>query len=134
MNKKNKHRIKNQFYGDQPICNVGTEFLRRVKGYRVLCVEISLIDYETGRKASFCLKQGFSRSQFREMLNKMTHCWYDCGYGIQHLYGNIWCDHGIWFERSEYDGAECWNLKQYPIIPDELLGWLRTLRRPWDFL
>ena len=121
MNKKNKHRIKNQFYGDQPICNVGTEFLRRVKGYRVLCVAISLIDYETGRKASFCLKQGFSRSQFREMLNRMSHYWYDCGYGIQYLYGTIWCDRGIWFERSEYDGSEGWVLKQYPNIPSELL-------------
>lgn len=33
----------------------------------------------------------------------------------------IWFKDGTWGERYEYDGAECWEYKKCPPVPDELL-------------
>jgi len=43
---------------------------------------------------------------------------YDSGYGAQHLFGYIWYEDGTWSERHEYDGAEGWEHKSCPPLPD----------------
>lgn len=43
---------------------------------------------------------------------------YDCGYGGQELFGNIWYEDGSWSERGEYDGSEWWEHKVCPPIPE----------------
>ena len=42
---------------------------------------------------------------------------YDDGYGTQELYGRVWFTNGVWAERHEYDGSECWLVKSYPELP-----------------
>jgi len=37
---------------------------------------------------------------------------YDNGYGIQLIKGVVLMNDGCWFERSEYDGSEWWELKK----------------------
>lgn len=123
MGKKNNNRLKNHYYGDDPIRNVAEEFLDAVKGFRVLCLEMCLVDF-TGRnneRIHFVLKKGYTRSHFREIVNKMAHCWYDPGYGIKYLYGTIWLSDGSWYERWEDDGSEGWDGKSCPEISKELL-------------
>lgn len=117
---KKKSKIENHFFGDyeEGYRNVGEEFLKAVKGHKVVCMDFVLDDFETS--VSFVLKCGYTRTQFREVLNTMMHCWYDCGYGMQYLTGIIWCSNGIWFERWEYDGSEGWEIKGYPEIPEDL--------------
>lgn len=44
---------------------------------------------------------------------------YDSGFGGQSLYGNVWFADGTWLERGEYDGAEWWEYKATPAIPEE---------------
>ena len=43
---------------------------------------------------------------------------YDAGYGDQDVHGNIWYTDGTWSERAEYDGAEWWEHKKCPDIPN----------------
>ena len=43
---------------------------------------------------------------------------YDNGYGGQELFGNVWYTDGTWSERGEYDGAEWWEHKVCPDIPN----------------
>lgn len=43
---------------------------------------------------------------------------YDDGYGTQELYGRVWFTNGVWAERHEYDGSECWLVKSYPELPE----------------
>ena len=40
--------------------------------------------------------------------------YYNNGYGGQELFGIIYCEDGVWFERGEYDGSEWWNINKYP--------------------
>lgn len=55
-------------------------------------------------------------------FSKDLHFDYDDGYGSQHLFGIVWFNGGTWLEREEYDGAEWWEHKSQPAIPDELKG------------
>jgi hypothetical protein len=43
---------------------------------------------------------------------------YDNGYGMQYLFGYIWYADGTWSERHEYGGAEGWEHKSCPPLPD----------------
>jgi len=43
---------------------------------------------------------------------------YDSGYGWQELFGIVWYTDGTWSERGEYDGAEWWEHKVCPDIPN----------------
>ncbi len=43
---------------------------------------------------------------------------YNNGYGAQIVAADlIVCGEDFWLERAEYDGAEWWEFKQYPIRP-----------------
>ena len=43
---------------------------------------------------------------------------YNNGFGGQNLFGHIWYTDGTWSERGEYDGAEWWEYKKCPDIPE----------------
>lgn len=43
---------------------------------------------------------------------------YDSGYGIQELFGIVYCkdsnDNPVWLTRGSYDGSEWWNINTIP--------------------
>lgn len=43
---------------------------------------------------------------------------YDAGYGVQDLYGIVYCkasnDNPVWLTRGEYDGSEWWTVNTIP--------------------
>lgn len=43
---------------------------------------------------------------------------YDAGYGVQELYGVIYCkdsnNNPVWLTREEYDGSEWWDINTIP--------------------
>lgn len=43
---------------------------------------------------------------------------YDSGYGIQELFGVVYCkdpnNNPVWLTRGEYDGSEWWNINTIP--------------------
>lgn len=43
---------------------------------------------------------------------------YDAGYGVQDLYGIVYCkasnDNPVWLTRGEYDGSEWWTINTIP--------------------
>ncbi len=43
---------------------------------------------------------------------------YDSGYGIQELFGIVYCKDSnnkpVWLTRGEYDGSEWWNINTIP--------------------
>jgi hypothetical protein len=50
---------------------------------------------------------------------------YDNGYGSQNLFGFVLLNDGVWFERYEYDGSECWEYKKTPTI-EELQEYIKN--------
>lgn len=111
--------------------NAREEFLREI-GDRirdVKCAYITLYgcDIDTNTAECWCvedisvkavLKIGWNDDCFHEFLDKLN-IEYDSGFGGQELFGYVWMNDGTWFERHEYDGAECWEYKKYPGIPAE---------------
>ena len=96
--------------------NAKQEFEDHVKGKVVECVKITIgegIDVPT-----FILKQNYNQFDYEAFLTQLDFDYYD-GFGGQMLYGNIWYDNGTWSERGEYDGAEWWEYKEVPAIPNE---------------
>jgi hypothetical protein len=65
------------------------------------------------------LKANHSESELTRFLNSLSFE-YDHGYGIQEIEGTVWLKNNIWLERREYDGAEWWERKECPEIPDLL--------------
>ena len=59
-----------------------------------------------------------SKKNFEEVARKTN---YDSGYGSAEIRGDLvivgW---NWWLERREYDGAEWWELKTMPFIPNEI--------------
>lgn len=109
--------------------NAREEFLREIgdRINRVKCAYITLygcdIDTNTGKglgspRKKIVLREGWNKQDLDKFLDYLDIDYYD-GYGGQELFGYIWMDDGTWFERHEYDGAECWEYKKYPEIPAE---------------
>lgn len=67
------------------------------------------------------LKQGYTPINLDLFLSELDFN-YDNGYGGQELFGTVWLNNGVWLERGEYDGSEWWEIKEYPIIPAELIS------------
>lgn len=107
------------FYGNIPpksFGNVGEELLSIIKGHRVVCADILLSDEEDQDKNLHLeLKIGYTKRQFRHVLNVLKHCWYNGG---EYFNVTIWCTNGVWFERGKYD--EWWSKRHYPPIPPNL--------------
>jgi hypothetical protein len=97
--------------------NAKQEFLMTTGGLHVLCAIISY--YPTwGNGTTINLKVGYTEEEYQRFLKNLDFE-YDNGYGTQHLFGTIWCDSGVWYDRHEYDGSECWSGNVYPAIPQE---------------
>lgn len=58
------------------------------------------------------------RGSLEEVKDDLSYD-YDNGYGGQELFGFIWYKDGTYSERGEYDGAEWWEHKSRPQIPNE---------------
>lgn len=67
----------------------------------------------------FILKENYTEDELDNFLSLLNFN-YDDGYGIQVLYGTVWLKNNAWLERNEYDGAEWWERKGYPDIPELL--------------
>lgn len=127
--KKKQNKFENRYFRDsvsRHLINAGEEFLRTIKGHRVLCATIAFADYtacDTDRKdVNIELKIGYTKHQFQHVLNLLKHCWYDAEHAIQYLNSTVWCDKGIWFERNIGDASwkKYFSKKQNPAIPREL--------------
>lgn len=104
--------------------NAKTEFLQEVGTKEVLCAHLyfDFISYELEKEINhhFYLKKGYTEADYQAFLNSIDES-YDEGFGGQELFGYIWYTDGTWSERYEYDGAEKWDYKSCPKIPNELL-------------
>ena len=96
--------------------NTKLEFLNLTKSNKLLCSTITLSYYDFNGSTTFNLKPGYTPEEYNLFIKHLDFD-YDDGFGSQHLFGTIWCDNGVWFDRHEYNGSECWNFHKYPIIP-----------------
>ena len=100
--------------------NCRDEFVNHVESKEVLCAEVVYKkDYDEKNDVRFDLKCGFSKEDYEEFLSLLNFD-YDCGYGIQEIFGTIWYKDGTWSDRYEYDGSESWNFQKCPEIKDFL--------------
>ena len=104
--------------------NCREEFLDEVNGHDLLCAIIYDEDPEPDYRdeplePKAILKPEYSPNDLSEFIQKLNFE-YDSGYGSQHVFGIIWYKDGTWSERGEYDGAEWWEYKSCPAIPDAL--------------
>ena len=78
-----------------------------------------------------CVKFRIPIEQFINLANDN----YDDGFGAAEVaedlivVGNDW-----WLERKEYDGAEWWEFKQYPKMPEDIKQIKRVMGGMWDTL
>ena len=92
------------------------EFLNTTAEFKVICAEIKIMKSyfeENKEDINAILPVDFTDEEYEKFLQDID-VEYDNGYGIQHLYGTIWCKDGVWIERGEYDGAEWWEYKKTP--------------------
>ena len=113
------------------------DFAEEILKGEILCAKIRLsrIDYETGNhivweaseetepskkeERTIILRKNFSKEDWENFLSQLDFE-YDCGYGIQELFGTVWGVNNWWGVRKEYDGSEWWDKLSYPIFPPEL--------------
>lgn len=65
------------------------------------------------------LKVGYSKEDYDKFMESLDFE-YKSSFGSQELFGYIWLNDDTWYERYEYDGAEMWDYKSTPPIPNEL--------------
>lgn len=71
------------------------------------------------------------KENFIELARKQI---YDSGYGGQEMPTDIKVvGKDFWLERAEYDGAEWWEYKEFPIRPNEIKV-VTKLIGAWDIL
>jgi hypothetical protein len=109
--------------------NAKNELMRFVTKDQIKAAKIGLFkDYDVepeeeggyyGYRYKHWLKVGHTKEQLKNFLNQLD-LEYDAGYGGQELFGTVWLKDGTWLERGEYDGAEWWEHKVCPEIPDIL--------------
>jgi len=82
---------------------------------KLICARISYQpDYYT--ETIFSLKPGYTEDDYQEFLKALDFT-YNASYGRQYVFGTIWFEEGVWYDRYEYDGSECWQRNKYPGIP-----------------
>lgn len=113
--------------------NAKEEFLSNVVSVdNVLCAYITFggidIDNNTDGfpgfhkvKRKFVLRKNWDTIDLETFLSSMNEVNYHDGYGQQFQFGYIWMKDGTWLERSEDAGAECWEHKVFPPIPEACL-------------
>ena len=97
--------------------NAKDEFIVFTRAYKVICALLYTEEYTHDgiESTEYILKEGYTPEDL-EVFLKSINFNYNSGYGMQHLFGTIWCQDGIWMERGEYDGSEWWDVHQYPTI------------------
>ena len=106
--------------------NAKEEFLAHITSVNisVLCCGIEIFKSQYPWQDSVvpdvqaALRPGWTAEEFKGFLQALDFN-YDNGYGRQMLFGIIWYTDGSWSERYEYDGAEEWQHKQCPELPQE---------------
>ena len=94
--------------------NAKEEFLDVIKNDEIVCAKISRGRYKDDDDYKFIvLKKGHTKKDLDKFLTELDFI-YDGGFGGQELFGIIWCKNGVWFDRYEYDGSECWDRHKYP--------------------
>ena len=96
--------------------NAKDEYLAITEGYQVIAASISFggtYGTYTEDEDSFSLKPLYTKYDYDNFLKFLDRD-YNNGYGGQELFGVIFCEEGIWFDRGEYDGSEWWVFNQYP--------------------
>jgi hypothetical protein len=104
--------------------NAKDELLKHIGNKTIKCAYILYGDdyYDTDEpdpRKHIILKVKHTPKEWEEFLKELNFM-YDSGYGGQELFGNIWYTNNNWSERGEYDGAEWWEYKELPEIPEEL--------------
>jgi len=101
--------------------NCKNDFLEETNGLDILCAVITKgRDYiDDNERLVAQLPVGFTKNDLSLFLSAINYT-YDSGYGGQEVFGTIWYKDGTWSERSEYDGAEWWEHKICPEIPESL--------------
>lgn len=99
--------------------NAKSEFLEQIKNRGLVCAKLILGDVYSDDRKVFALKQKYTESDLESFLKSIDFL-YDNGFGGQELFGFIWHTDTTWSERYEYDGAESWDYKEIPAIPDDL--------------
>lgn len=100
--------------------NAKEEFIGFVRDRKLVCATVSFEFWE-GDIQSFKthLKCNYTPEEYEEFLNKLDINYHD-GYGSQHMFGTVWFLDGTWADRCDYDGAEWWEIRQRPEIPEYL--------------
>jgi hypothetical protein len=107
--------------------NAKEEFISLCEERTVVCATI-VHEYRTEsiasrasvqRRTKADLKSNYAPEDFKEFL-KYLDFEYDRGHGMQEIFGTVWFEDGTWAERGEYDGAEWWELRERPEIPENL--------------
>ena len=95
--------------------NAKEEFLSTILCYncKVICASINYGDDEI---QNIILPPLYTQNDYDIFLSNLDRINYNSGYGLQHLFGTIFCENGIWFSRFEYDGSESWQMNRYPDI------------------
>lgn len=93
--------------------NAKEEFLEITKDFKIIGVDISFGDSWSDKEERFKLKPLYTKEEYEQLLIFLDRQ-YDSGYGGQELFGVIYCEDGIWMQRSEYDGLEWWSIFRYP--------------------
>ena len=89
--------------------NAKYELIKHIEDREVLYVRVvQEIDYDNSETIEGTLNEVLPKLDFE----------YNNGYGGQELTGTIWYADGTWSERGEYDGAEWWEYKRCPPLPD----------------
>jgi hypothetical protein len=102
--------------------NAKDEFIKVTEGKTIKCCVISLggnYDSTDEDVERITLVEGGAEELYAAFLDKLDFQ-YDNGYGGQYLFGVIWFTDGTWAERGEYDGAEWWEIKECPEVPEYL--------------
>lgn len=81
----------------------------------LICAQISYYP-DLSTEIVFSLKPGYTEDDLQEFLKALDFT-YNSGYGRQYIFGTIWFENGVWYDRYEYDGSECWQRNKYPGIP-----------------
>jgi hypothetical protein len=88
------------------IVNAKEEFLEETKHFKVIAAVINFGD-------TVELKPLYTKEEYEKFLSFLDRE-YNASYGSQTIYGTIFCEDGVWFDRGEYDGSEWWSCNKYP--------------------
>lgn len=99
--------------------NAKQEFIDEIRNLTVLCATIELTDNRLKSSKTSTLRCGYSEDEYQSFLSDIDFNYHN-GFGRMVLFGKIWYTDGSWSERSEYDGAEWWEHRCVPDIPEEL--------------